>query len=137
MRQIQLYLEDELWNALRLRARNEGRTIPELIRVAVRERYFGTPDARKIAMQRLVGGQEGLRASTPSWGEEPNDRIAWEIPFESTFTFRVWMESPTDGPRSASTTQKSWIDCLQEPKSMSVQTDTTIMAIRAVPMTHG
>ena len=55
MRRIQLYLEDELWSVLRLRARNEGMTISKLIRVAVRERYFGPADARKIAMQHLVG----------------------------------------------------------------------------------
>lgn len=55
MRRIQVYLEDQLWNALRLRARNEGRAIPELIRMAVRERYFDTPNVRKIAMLRLVG----------------------------------------------------------------------------------
>ena len=55
MRRTQLYLDDDLWNALHARARQEGTTISELVRVAARERYLGSLDARKRAMQAVVG----------------------------------------------------------------------------------
>ncbi len=32
MRRTQLYLDDDLWNALRARARNEGTTVSDLVR---------------------------------------------------------------------------------------------------------
>jgi Ribbon-helix-helix protein, copG family len=55
VRRTQLYLDDDLWNGLHARARQEGTTISELVRVAVRERYLGSMDARKTAMQAVVG----------------------------------------------------------------------------------
>ena len=55
MRRTQLYLDDDLWNGLHARARQEGTTISELVRVAARERYLGSMDARKTAMQAVVG----------------------------------------------------------------------------------
>jgi hypothetical protein len=55
MRRTQLYLDDDLWNGLHARARQEGTTISELVRVAVRERYLGSVDARRLAMQAVVG----------------------------------------------------------------------------------
>ena len=55
MKRTQLYLDDDLWNALHARARQEGTTISELVRVAARERYLGSLDARKRAMQAVVG----------------------------------------------------------------------------------
>ena len=48
-------MDDDLWNALHARARQEGTTISELVRVAARERYLGSLDARKRAMQAVVG----------------------------------------------------------------------------------
>lgn len=55
MRRTQLYLDDDLWNALRTRARNEGTTVSELVRQAVRERFLGKLEERREAMQGLVG----------------------------------------------------------------------------------
>jgi predicted DNA-binding ribbon-helix-helix protein len=55
MRRTQLYLDENLWNALHARAKSRKTTISELVREAVRERYFGNLDARRKAMQEFVG----------------------------------------------------------------------------------
>jgi len=55
MRRTQLYLDDQLWNALHAHARSTGTTISELVRSAVRDRYIGNLDERRKAMQAIVG----------------------------------------------------------------------------------
>ena len=55
MRRTQLYLDDDLWNALHARARKEGTTISDLVRQAARERYLGSLDQRREAMLAFVG----------------------------------------------------------------------------------
>ncbi len=55
MRRTQLYLDDDLWQALHARARGERTTISELVRQAARERYLGKLDERRTAMQAMVG----------------------------------------------------------------------------------
>lgn len=55
MRRTQLYLDDDLWEALHAQARQSGTTISELVRDAVRDRYLGSLEARKNAMQAVVG----------------------------------------------------------------------------------
>jgi Ribbon-helix-helix protein, copG family len=55
MRRTQLYLDDDLWNALHARARSQGTTISDLVRRAVRERYLGNLDERREAMLAFVG----------------------------------------------------------------------------------
>lgn len=55
MRRTQLYLDDDLWEALHARAKQSGTTISELVRSAVRERYLGSLEARQQAMQAMVG----------------------------------------------------------------------------------
>jgi stalled ribosome rescue protein Dom34 len=55
MRRTQLYLDEDLWTALHIRARGEGTTISELVRQSIRERYLGKLDERKKAMQAFVG----------------------------------------------------------------------------------
>jgi hypothetical protein len=55
MRRTQLYLDDDLWNALHARARSAGTTLSELVREALRERFLGKLDERKQAMQAAVG----------------------------------------------------------------------------------
>jgi hypothetical protein len=55
MRRTQLYLDDQLWGALHARARKEKTTVSELVRQAVRERYLGSLEKRKTAMQRFIG----------------------------------------------------------------------------------
>jgi hypothetical protein len=55
VRRTQLYIEDDLWNALHARARSQGRTISELVRQAVRERYLGNLERRRDAMRAFIG----------------------------------------------------------------------------------
>jgi hypothetical protein len=55
MRRTQLYLDDDLWDALHKRARSQGTTISDLVRRAARELYLGNLDQRQEAMQGLVG----------------------------------------------------------------------------------
>jgi hypothetical protein len=55
VRRTQLYLDEDLWTTLRLRSRQEGTTVSELVRQAVRERYLGKSEERKRAMQAFVG----------------------------------------------------------------------------------
>ena len=55
MRRTQLYLDDDLWQALHARARGEGTTISDLVRQAARERYLGNLDKRRAAMEAIVG----------------------------------------------------------------------------------
>jgi hypothetical protein len=55
MKRTQLYLDDDLWNALHARARQEGTTISALVREAARERYLGNLEERRKAMEGLIG----------------------------------------------------------------------------------
>lgn len=55
MRRTQLYLEDELWATLHAKARLEGASVSELVRVAVRERYLGNLEERRQAMLGIIG----------------------------------------------------------------------------------
>ena len=55
MRRTQLYLEDDLWSTLHAKARLEGATVSELVRVAVRERYLGNLEERRQAMLGIIG----------------------------------------------------------------------------------
>jgi len=55
MKRIQLYLDDDLWNALHERARSEGTSISELMRQAARERFLGKLEGRREAMRAFVG----------------------------------------------------------------------------------
>ena len=55
MRRTQLYLDDDLWNVLHVRARQSRTTVSELVRQAARERYLGSADTRAKAMQAVVG----------------------------------------------------------------------------------
>jgi hypothetical protein len=61
MKRTQLYLEENVWNALHARAESEKTTISELVRRAVRERYLGDFDQRREAMQAFVGIRRGRR----------------------------------------------------------------------------
>ncbi len=48
-------MEDDLWKALHLEARREKTTISDLVRRAVRERYWVNRDRRREAMNAFVG----------------------------------------------------------------------------------
>jgi Ribbon-helix-helix protein, copG family len=68
MRRTQLYLDEQLWTALHTHARNEGTTVSELVRSAVRDRYLGDLDERRKAMQAVVGIRKNRRAFDDSEG---------------------------------------------------------------------
>jgi predicted transcriptional regulator len=55
VRRTQLYLDDDLWNALHTLARSQRTTISDLVRQAVRDRYLGNLAERRKAMEALVG----------------------------------------------------------------------------------
>ena len=55
MRRTQLYLDDDLWSVLHLRARKEKTTVSELVRQAARERYLSGSEERGRAMKAVVG----------------------------------------------------------------------------------
>ena len=55
MRRTQLYLEDDIWNALHIQARQAGTSISELVRQALRDRYGNSPENRWRAMQDWAG----------------------------------------------------------------------------------
>ena len=55
MRRTQLYLDEDLWAALHIRSRESGLSISELMRQALRDRYFGDAAKRQAAMKAFVG----------------------------------------------------------------------------------
>jgi hypothetical protein len=55
MRRTQLYLDDDLWSVLHMRARSEKTTVSDLVRQAARERYLGRLEERGLAMKAVVG----------------------------------------------------------------------------------
>ena len=55
MKRTQLYLNEDIWKALHIRSRQQGMSISELVRQAVREKYGSSPASRRQAMQALVG----------------------------------------------------------------------------------
>lgn len=59
MRRTQLYLDDDLWQALHNRAHSEGTTISEMVRQAARERYLPNSNQRQEAMQDFIGTRKG------------------------------------------------------------------------------
>lgn len=69
MRRTQLYLDDQLWEALHTRARREGTTVSDLVREAVRDRYLGNREQRRAAMQGFVGIRRGRPEVTDSLSE--------------------------------------------------------------------
>jgi hypothetical protein len=55
MKRTQLYLDDDLWEALHAQAILGGTSISELVRVAARDRYMGNLEERRAAMMGIVG----------------------------------------------------------------------------------
>ena len=55
MKRTQLYLDDDLWDALHSKALVGGTSISELVRVAARDRYMGNLEERRAAMLGIVG----------------------------------------------------------------------------------
>lgn len=55
MKRTQLYLDDDIWQALHSRARESGTSISELVRQAVRDKYVVRPAGRRQAVRAVVG----------------------------------------------------------------------------------
>jgi hypothetical protein len=55
MKRTQLYLNEDIWKALHIRARQQKTSISELVRQAVREKYGRSAADRREAMKALVG----------------------------------------------------------------------------------
>jgi hypothetical protein len=55
VRRTQLYLEEDIWQALRIRARQSGSTVSALVRQAVRETFVGSPKNRERVLRSVVG----------------------------------------------------------------------------------
>lgn len=55
MKRTQLYLNEDIWKVLHVRSRQQGTTISELVRQAVRDKYGSSSAGRREAMQALVG----------------------------------------------------------------------------------
>ena len=55
MHRTQLYLEDDLWTTLQIRARRDGTSISELVRIAARDRYMNSREQRIADMESVVG----------------------------------------------------------------------------------
>ena len=66
MRRTQLYLDDQLWNALHNGARSRKTTISALVREAVRDKYLGKQEERMKAMQAFVGIRKEKRDNVDS-----------------------------------------------------------------------
>jgi len=61
MKRTQLYLNDELWKTLHIRSKQRRSSISELVREALRDKYGGSPHARKEVMQAFVGIRKNRR----------------------------------------------------------------------------
>jgi plasmid stability protein len=55
MKRTQLYLDEDTWKALHIRARQSGISVSELVRQAVRDKYRPFRADRQQAMQAWVG----------------------------------------------------------------------------------
>lgn len=66
MHRTQLYLDDDLWSALRTQARKQGTSISDLVREAARARYLGRLEKRQEAMQAIIGIRKDVSESVDS-----------------------------------------------------------------------
>jgi len=55
MKRTQLYIEDDVWKVLEIRAHQSRSTISELVRQAVREKYLDNKTGRREALLSAVG----------------------------------------------------------------------------------
>ncbi|MCX6597942.1 MAG: ribbon-helix-helix domain-containing protein [Acidobacteria bacterium] len=55
MKRTQLYLDDNLWEALEIKSKVTGDSVSELVRQAVREKYTKDPQALLAALEQVQG----------------------------------------------------------------------------------
>ena len=59
MRRTQLYIDDDLWGTLRIRSKQAGTSVSNLVRQAVREKYSTGLASREQAMRAFAGIWKG------------------------------------------------------------------------------
>ena len=59
MRRTQLYIDDALWQALRIRAQEVRTSVSDLVRQALREKYTAGLEGRQQAMRGFAGIWKG------------------------------------------------------------------------------
>ena len=64
MHRTQLYLDDNLWTVLHVRARQESTSISELVRQAVRAQYADGLERQRRAMAEFAGSGKGRGEKT-------------------------------------------------------------------------
>ena len=55
VRRTQLYLDEDIWQLLRMRARQSRSTVSELVRQAVRQAFVESPRNRELVLRAAVG----------------------------------------------------------------------------------
>jgi hypothetical protein len=55
MKRTQLYLDDDLWQTLRVRAKQSGSTVSELVRDALRKTFLDSSANRERVLRSVVG----------------------------------------------------------------------------------
>jgi len=55
MKRTQLYMEDDVWKVLQIRAKQSKSTLSELVRQAVREKYLDKKSERREALLSAIG----------------------------------------------------------------------------------
>jgi hypothetical protein len=62
MKRTQLYLDENIWEGLHVRAKSENTTISDLVRRAIEAQYFSNLERRAKAMKAIIG----IRPASPS-----------------------------------------------------------------------
>jgi hypothetical protein len=73
MKRTQLYLQEDLWKLLHIRSRQQGRSISDLVRDAIQEKYGMSREARRDALRGIVGlwkDRDDLPGSTRAYVRE-------------------------------------------------------------------
>jgi hypothetical protein len=55
MKRTQLYMEEDVWKVLEMNAREQRRSISDLVRQAVREKYLSSPSRKREVLKAIVG----------------------------------------------------------------------------------
>jgi hypothetical protein len=55
MKRTQLYMEEDVWKVLEMNAREQRRSISDLVRQAVREKYLANPARKSELLKGIVG----------------------------------------------------------------------------------
>jgi Ribbon-helix-helix protein, copG family len=66
MKRTQIYLSERIWTVLHMRAEQQGISISELIRQAVRDKYGSSAVDRREVMRAIVALRKGRRDLTDS-----------------------------------------------------------------------